>query len=313
MMLDIAPEGGQALAVPSADTAGAIAGPEGGGFLSALARAGRTGAGVLVHPRRLASMVDRSRALGELALSELQPAPSTSLNGTIGATRRLAVVRTSLEEMKAIKRALGGTVNDVALAASTGGLRELMQTRDEVAPDRGIRAMVPVSVRGSGEQLALGNRVSSLFVDLPVAEPDPSERYRQIAAATAALKSGRQADGTVALLDLAGLAPPVLHAMAARLTFTPRLFNVTITNVPGAQVPLYAFGARMRRIIPLVPIFDRHAVGIAVASYDGKVEFGLNADRASVPDLDVLVGGIETALEVLRDRARRSRTPLVSA
>ena len=209
-----------------------------------------------------------------------------------------------LEDLKEIKRALGGTVNDVILAASAGGLRRLLQSRGEELHPRGIRAMVPVSVRSDSEKVALGNRVSSLFVDLAAAEPDPLARYRKTVAAAEELKHGSQAASSEAVVELAGYAPPVLHAAVAQLSFTPRLFNVTITNIPGPQVPLYALGARLRRIIPLVPIFAYHAVGIAVASYDGEVVFGISGDRASVPDLDVLAAGIEESIAELLELAR---------
>jgi hypothetical protein len=163
--------------------------------------------------------------------------------------------------------------------------------------------MVPVSVREASEAIALGNRVTSLFVELPVAEPSPRERYRRTIEATKVLKESRQAAGTEALLDIAGLAPPVLHAAIARLSYTPRLFNVTITNVPGPQTTLYALGAPLRHIFPLVPIFSHHAVGIAVASYGGEVVFGINADRDRVPDLGVLGEGIVDSLAELRGLA----------
>ena len=123
--------------------------------------------------------------------------------------------------------------------------------------------------------------------------------------ATKRLKAGRRRAGADALVDLAALAPPVLHAVVARLSFAPRLFNVTITNVPGAQTPLYAFGARMQRAIPLVPIFARHSVGIAAVSYNGELTFGLNADRATMPDLDELERGIDEALSELVELAQR--------
>jgi WS/DGAT/MGAT family acyltransferase len=265
----------------------------------------RAGLDVALHPRKLGGMLTRSRGLAELLVrDELRGAPQTSLNVRIGATRRLAEVVAPLEELKAIKRALGGTVNDVVLAAAAGGLRRLLESRGEAPDPRGLRAMVPVSLRQASESLALGNKVSSFFVELPVAEADALERYRKTMAAAEALKGGSQAAGAEALLDLAGIAPPVIHAAAARLSFTPRLFNVTITNVPGPQVTLYALGARLRRIFPLVPIFAFHAVGIAVASYDGEVVFGLAADRGSVPDLDVLARGVEESLQELGGLAR---------
>ena len=264
----------------------------------------RAGLDIALHPRKLGGALSRSRGLAELLVrDELRGAPSTSLNVRIGATRRLAEVAVPLEELKAIKRALGGTVNDVVLASVAGGLRRLLESRDEEPDPRGLRAMVPVSMRQTSETLALGNRVSSLFVELPVAEAGALERYRETMAAAEALKGGSQAAGAEAFLDLAGIAPPVVHAVAARLSYTPRLFNVTITNVPGQQTTLYALGAPLRHIFPLVPIFAYHAVGIAVASYDGEVVFGLNADRDTVPDLDVLARGIADSLSELRELA----------
>jgi diacylglycerol O-acyltransferase len=264
----------------------------------------RAGVDLALHPGKLRELLSRSRGVAELLVrDELRAAPRTSLNVPIGRNRRVAEVSCTLEELKAIKRALGGTVNDVLLAASVGGIRRLLESRDEDLDPRGLRAMVPVSVREASEALALGNRVSSLFVELPAAEPDPGERYRQTIEAAEALKRGGQAAGAEALIDIAGLAPPVLHAAVARLSYTPRLFNVTITNVPGPQTTLYALGAPLRHIFPLVPIFAYHAVGIAVASYDGEVVFGLNADRGAVPDLEVLARGIAASLAELRELA----------
>jgi len=275
--------------------------------LSAVADAVRGGAGVVRHPRRLGEMLSRSRGLVELLADELRGAPPTSFNVEIGAGRRMALVATPLDDLKEIKRALGGTVNDVILAASAGGFRRFLEARGEEPHRRGIRAMVPVSVRRDSEKVALGNRVSSLFVDLAVADPEPMGRYRKTLEAAEQLKHGSQAATSEALVDLAGYSPPVLHAAVAQLAFTPRLFNVTITNIPGPQLPLYTLGARLRRIIPLVPIFAFHAIGIAVASYDGEVVFGLSGDRGSVPDLDVLAAGIEESIGELLELARADR------
>jgi diacylglycerol O-acyltransferase / wax synthase len=260
---------------------------------------GAVGSGVdaALHPRKLASVLSRSKSIAEMVIrEELIAAPHTSLNGPIGGTRRLAAVGVPLDDLKQIKRELGGTVNDIVLAATAGGLRRLFEHRGEGSDVESVRAMVPVSVRGAGEQLALGNRVSSLFVELPVAEPDPLLHYRKTVAATEELKSGDQVTGTETLIEVAGAAPPLIHSVVARLAFTPRLFNITITNVPGPQTTLYTLGAPMRRLVPLVPIFSGHAVGVAVVSYDGEVTFGLNADRATVPDLDVMKRGIEESL-----------------
>jgi diacylglycerol O-acyltransferase / wax synthase len=250
-----------------------------------------------VHPREA---LERSRALTELIVrDELIGAPHTSLNVRIGSTRRFAVVTRPLAELKRIRRRLGGSINDVVLAACTTGLRRLLLARGEQLPRRGLRAMVPMNVRQSSERLALGNRISSLFVDLPIATEDSVERHKRIARATARLKSSNAATGAEAMLDLAALAPPVLHATLARSLYATRLFNVTITNVPGPQIPLYSFGAALREVHPVVPLAAAHSVGIAIFSYNGLVTFGVIADSESVPDIDVLTQGIEDGIEEL--------------
>jgi WS/DGAT/MGAT family acyltransferase len=273
------------------------------GTLGRIADGALAGVDAALHPRKLMPLLDRSRALADLLIrDELHGAPHTSLNLDIGGTRRFDATAVPLEDLKSIKRQLGGTVNDVVLAATAGGLRQLFEQRGEEVADT-VRAMVPVSLRQASESLALGNRVSSLFVDLAVAEPDPLLRYRHISAAAADLKRSGQAGGADALMELAGLAPPAIHGVVARIAFAPRLFNLTITNVPGPPMTLYALGAPVRRVLPLVPIFAGHAVGVAAVSYDGEVTFGLNADRGLVPDLGELRAGIERSLDELRELA----------
>jgi diacylglycerol O-acyltransferase / wax synthase len=262
----------------------------------------RGGLSAARHPRNVSGLVSQGWAIAEMLVrDELKGAPPTSLNDEIGATRRFAAVDAPLEDLKRVKRELGGTVNDVVLAATAGGLRSLFEQRGEDVDH--VRAMVPVSIRAASEDLALGNRVSSLFVDLVVAEPDPLLRYRKIAAASRELKGGSAVAGPEGVVKLAGLTPPLIQSVVARLMFTPRLFNVTITNVPGPQVTLYHQTAPLRRIVPLVPIFSGHAVGIAVMSYDGTMTFGLNADHDSVADLEVMRAGIEGSLAELRHLA----------
>lgn len=278
--------------------------------LRSLLHGARAAIGAVAHPGTLADAFARSRSLAELLIrDELVGAPSSSLNVEVGGARRLAYVAVPLDELKLIKRRLGGTVNDVVLAAAGGGLRRLLEARGESIDGGSLRAMVPVSLRRASEELALGNRISSLFVDLPVAEPDTLERYRKTVAAAEELKRSDQALGAETLVEVAGLAPPVVHGVVARLLFAPRLFNLTITNVPGPQATLYALGAPLRRVIPLVPIFAGHAVGVAAVSYGGELVFGINADRASVPDLDLIRAGIEETTAELGEIARSRDQP----
>ncbi|HUA47033.1 MAG TPA: wax ester/triacylglycerol synthase family O-acyltransferase [Solirubrobacteraceae bacterium] len=281
-----------------------------------IANAAHAGAGVAraglhaaLHPREA---LERSRSLAELLVrDELIGAPHTSLGVPIGSTRRFAVLSRPLAELKTIARGFGGSINDAVLAACTTGLRRLLLSRGEALPSRGLRAMVPMNVRQSSERLMLGNRVSSLFVRLPVATPDPYERHRLIVEETARLKSSSAATGAQTAIDLAALAPPIVHAAFARSLYATRLFNVTITNVPGAQIPVYAFGAQLREVWPVVPLAAAHAVGVAIFSYNGLVTFGVIADSESTPDINVLVDGIEEGIDdllvPLRNRDRRAR------
>jgi diacylglycerol O-acyltransferase / wax synthase len=273
--------------------------------------AARAGAHVLMHPREA---LERSRGMIDLLVrDELIAAPRSSLNVPIGATRRIEAVHIELEEMQKIRAALGGSVNDVALCAATGGLRAMLLERGEDPPQRGLRAMVPVNIRREAEHGELGNKVSSLFVELPVAEPDLVSRYGLVRAEADRRKAGGQALAAATVTGLTELAPPVLHATLARSLYAKRLFNVTITNVPASPQRLYAFGAPMVDLVPIVPLAAEHAVGIAVVSYAGRVTFGLYADRASVPDLDVLKDGIAASLFELATLATRRRRRTTAA
>ena len=244
-------------------------------------------------------------AVGEVlsaARIAARPAPSSPLNAQIGSQRRFAVARTELADYRKIRRQVGGTVNDVVLATVAGAIRGWLLSRGEaVTPASTVRAMVPVSVRVDGEPGPLGSRVSSYLVDLPVGEPNPIVRLSQVSYAMQAHKESGQSVGADALAALSGFAPATLHALGARAasSFTRRLFNLVITNVPGPQFPLYASGARMLEMFPVIPLATGQAVSIGLTSYDGGVYFGLNADRDHMYDVDVLASLIEESLAEL--------------
>jgi len=231
-----------------------------------------------------------------------RPAPDSPLNVAIGAQRRFAVARTELEDYKKVRKLGGGTVNDVVLATVAGAIRGWMLSRGEsVMPSSTVRAMVPVSVRGDSESGTSGNRVSSYLVDLPVGEPNPTVRLSQVSYAMKAHKESGQSVGAEALVALSGFAPPTLHALGARAanSFTRRLFNVVVTNVPGPQFPLYASGARMLEMFPVIPLAAGQALSIGLTSYDGGVFYGLNADRDAMHDVEVLGSLLEESLAEL--------------
>jgi diacylglycerol O-acyltransferase len=188
------------------------------------------------------------------------------------------------------------------LATVTGALRGWLLFRGEpVTPATTVRAMVPVSVRSESDDADLANRVSGLVVDLPVGEPNPLMRLSQVSYAMRAHKESGQSVGAEALVALSGFAPPTLHAVGARLTngLTRRMFNLVVTNVPGPQVPLFAAGARMLEMFPVVPLASGQAVTIGLTSYAGGVYYGLNADRDAMADVDVLAALIEESLAEL--------------
>lgn len=269
------------------------------GWLAPAVAAARTAVGAARHPSRIVHAGEAAVAMGEMVWQdEILAARDSSLNVPIGATRRFVSVPFDLDEVKAVKRSLGGTVNDVVLAVTTGALRRLLASRGD-ALDRPLRAMVPVNLRSDGHG-SLGNRVTSLFVELPVGEGERRRRYVKTRAAANELKSGTAALGGTTLVQVIGYIPPVLHESIARTLFAPRLFNLTITNVPGPQMTLYSMGSRMRRIIPLVPLFADHTIGLAIVSYDGELVFGINADFATTPDLEFFEAALREEFEQLR-------------
>jgi diacylglycerol O-acyltransferase / wax synthase len=255
------------------------------------------------HPRRLLKAGQATAAMGEvLWKDEVLGARRSSMNVPIGSTRRFVSVPFDLSEVKQVKERLGGTVNDVVLATCAGALRTLLERRGEpLAPP--LRAMVPVNLRGEDHE-SLGNQVSSLFVELPIGEADRRRRYQATRAAAGELKSGSAALGASTIISVSGVLPPVVHGVIAETLYSTRLCNLTITNVPGPQFQLYALGSRLRRIVPLVPLFKDHAIGIAIISYDGELVFGVNLDRASNPDVDSLERGLRDEFDALLSLAR---------
>lgn len=252
-----------------------------------------------IKPRDVAALLWRSGVIASrLANLQLQPAVPTSLNGAIGTDRRLAPLDVSLEALERMGRELGGTANDVVLTAVAGGLRRLFEQRGEEVER--VRAILPLNLRRASDALLLGEEVSSLFVELEVAEADPFRRYRKIAAAATETWEGAAGVANVAL-ERTDLTPSLVQSVIARVAFTPRLFNLTVTNIPSFPFKLYSLGAPMRRVVPMAPLCSGQALSVATGGYDGRVYFGLNADRDTVPDLPLVRAGIE---ETLHDLSR---------
>jgi WS/DGAT/MGAT family acyltransferase len=232
--------------------------------------------------------------------------PLSSLNGPLGPHRRYAWASTMVGDIKAIRKGLGGTFNDVVLAAITNGFRELLLERGE-SVDRVVRTLVPVSVRARDDRgRAVGdgtlqNKVSAMFAELPVSITDAAERLRAVSAQMEGLKESKQAVAGEALTSMSGFAPPMLLALGMRLStrIPQRNVNTVTTNVPGPQIPLYVCGRRMLKAYPYVPLAGQVRVGIAIFSYNGEVNFGVTGDYDTTADLDVLCGGIEEGITQL--------------
>jgi WS/DGAT/MGAT family acyltransferase len=241
-----------------------------------------------------------------MALAASHKVPGTPLNVPISAQRRFAIARNSLEDYRRVRAAHGCTVNEVVLSVIGGALRAWLMTRGApVTTGATVRAMVPLSVRGEPDvptsSGSLGNRVSSFLVDLPVGEPSPVVRLHQVTHAMREHTQGGQSVTADALVRIGGFAPPTLHALGARAAngISKRIFNLVVTNVPGPQFPLYAAGARMQEMFPVVPLAKGQALAIGLTSYDGGVYYGFNGDRDAMSDVDVLAGMVDESLEEL--------------
>jgi diacylglycerol O-acyltransferase len=252
----------------------------------------------------LRKLRDAAEGLGEVAWALLNPAPPTPLNVPIGPYRRFIGITAPLDDLKAIKNLVGGTVNDVVLAVVTGALRSFLIERGVRTEGLELRALVPVSVRAPDEHGAMGNRIVAMRAPLPVYIADPIERLRFLTGAMADLKESKQALGAQVITDVQNFTPPTLLAQASRLQFSTRLFNLLVTNVPGPQFPLYVRGRLLRHAFPIAFLPNNHALAIAMMSYNGEIAFSLLADFDALPDVELIGDAISEELATLLAAAR---------
>jgi diacylglycerol O-acyltransferase len=272
----------------------------------------------VTHPTRgvldLAQRINRSpsrvtQRLGEVlgGLGDLVGrgilAPPSPFNRRPGPNRRFAMVEEPVQTFKDIKRALGGTVNDVVLAVVAGGLYRLLRYRREPTRGRSLRAMVPVSVRTRDQKSAMGNRVSSIFVDLPVGPMGGKKRLASIRERTKHLKESNTAVGAEFLMNIGTWAPPTIHAMAARAASRTRVINLVVSNVPGPQIPMYVAGAKLLAQYPIMPIAESMGLSIAATSLAGTMAIGITADWDTLPDIEFLANAMDEAMAELRKGA----------
>ena len=265
-------------------------------------------------PRQaLSRLAETTAGLAAMAMAGVSPAPPSPYNVDIGPHRRYTWVDADLAQFKAIKAALGGTVNDVVVTAVTLALGRHLRRHGHDTRELVLKAMVPVSVRAENQQGALGNRVSNMYAPLPVGIEDPAACFEYVHGAMEDLKTSGQAMGAEAITRLGDFAPPTIMSQAARLQARQRFFNLVVTNVPGPQISLYLLGRRLARLYPVVPLAQRQALGIAIMSYDGQLGFGLLADFDALPDLDDVATDLERSIAALARAAGISATRRPSA
>lgn len=224
-----------------------------------------------------------------------------SMNGPLGPNRRWVWTEATMAEVKTIRTALGGTVNDVILAAVTRGHRDLLVGRGELVPDMVVRSLVPVSTRQASGRGQVNNQVTSVVVDLPVGEEDPRRRLTLIREQMDRNKRGMGAVDAAAIVGLADYAAPTLLALGARsMSRMPnKLTQTGTTNVPGPRIPLYLLGHRLIGSHPYVPVFAGVRVATGIFSYLDTFSFGITADFDSFPDVEVIADGIRAGFNEL--------------
>jgi len=226
-------------------------------------------------------------------------ADPTPMNGKVGPHRTFDWLEVPLDDLKAVRRAWGCTINDVVLTVVTGAVRDYLLERGANPDEIDFRVAAPVSVRSEQERGQLGNRVSSWILSLPIWETDPQRQLEAIHRETRSLKKNRQALGVEMMMKIAEWTPSTLLSLGARSLSGPT--HSIVTNVPGPQQPLYCHGARLRALYPLVPLLENMGLGIALISYSGSVCWGFNADPALVPDVESFVEKVRASLQRVRE------------
>jgi WS/DGAT/MGAT family acyltransferase len=234
---------------------------------------------------------DSVSALGEALGAGLARTTATPLNPDLGPYRRFDWADTRIDDIRDVRKHLGGTLNDVVLSTVAGDANTV------------FRAMVPVSVRADDERGLPGNRVVNFLASLPVDERDPKRRLERTIETTRRLKKSGLVRGAVVLEEIGDSGFNNLLIQFVRLAASQRAYNIVITNVPGPPRPLYLLTSRMTAIYPVVPLFQQQGVGIALFSYDGRLHWGFNADWNALPDLHDFVDDVTAEMSALREAA----------
>lgn len=253
--------------------------------------------------RLLSGLWEGLSALGETLGAAARPASPTPINQPIGPHRRFDWTSLDLSEIKTVKNRLGGTVNDIVLATVAGALRHFLENRRVNVDVLDIRASIPVSIRSDEQRGTLGNQIALWMMALPVAERDPRRRLAKVREATARLKESRQTLGAQVLAAVSEWTSTTLLSAAVRLSMRSRPFNLVVTNVPGPQIPLYLLGAELKECYPMLALLENQALGVALFSYAGRLNWGFIADWDLIPDLHEFVLAIESSFRELQAAA----------
>jgi diacylglycerol O-acyltransferase len=320
LLLDLAPEGRE-LPEPGDDGDGNAGGPSGLGMLA------RGLMGVPRYPVRALRSLPRAvpnieetpfatlpgagtvgrltSALGRGGRGSGTRAPKTLFSGRVSPHRRFVFGKIALEEVKAVKKAHGVTVNDVIVSICAGAVRRWLEHHDDL-PDEPLVAQIPVSVRTEEQIGTYGNRIMLMAVPLFTDEPDPIVRLRKHHEALSDMKERHKALPAELLQDANHFIPPAVFSRAARATFSLATsvgrptWNLVISNVPGPQFPLYLAGAKLMANYPVSVITDGMGLNITVMSYNGDCDFGIVADRDQMPDLWSLLDWLREELDELK-------------
>nr|WHV03917.1 putative wax ester synthase/acyl-CoA:diacylglycerol acyltransferase [uncultured bacterium] len=235
-------------------------------------------------------------------------ADETPLNGRLGPHRRFEWISCRLDDLKAIRKGLGCSINDVVLTVVTGAVRDYLLAKGVHVASTEFKVSTPVSVRKEEDKGQMGNHVSSWIIPLPIDEPDPRRQLERIHEMTEELKETNQAIGVQMMNQVQEWTPSTLLSLGAQAMSGP--INTIVTNVPGPQLPLYFHGARVRAIYPAVPLMEGMGLGIALTSYAGTMGIGFNCDPDIVPDIGLFVSRFKNALERVAEAAKVELGPV---
>ena len=287
-------------AVPSSLT---LVGDAVGNQLEKAVALARVPLGWVSDPRTMLDVPAQAWRVAQAVVHTAQPlARPNRLNGEMPTARHLAWHSRPFEDLRIIKRRFGTTVNDILLSASAGALRGLLEERAEPLSD--VKAMVPVSVQAPDEQW--GNRIAFLFLELPCGEADPVWRLREIHVAMRERKREGEPEGADAVLNALAFAPRGIRRMASKVLASPHLSNLTISNIPGPNVPLYLMGCEVQRAYPIVPLTTGHGISIGLTTIHERACFGVYAQAELAADADRIARGIDEAIDELLALAEAS-------